>query len=744
MDSRRNLRAQLALAALTGVAALSLRRVFDGSSFVGPVLGAALLPFLIGFASRRWHWPAPVAAVVSLLGLAAFAIGAMEASTTTFGLPTERTLHAFSDHMRDGWDVLRTGVAPVPAHTGTVLLALVATWVTAALADWLAFRLDATIGAVVPPLILFVISATLGTSDDRIIATALFAALAVAFLLFQHEDLLTRQRAWFSGQALGSASRTLVVGLLIGVLAIAFGALVGPRLPGASDSALIKYRHRGTRDDGTGAISLNDPLVNIASDFLRQAPRTVFTVQVTGGQRLYYRFVALDRFDGSRWTFEGDSQRASSTLASDPPVGTIRQHYHIADLTGAWIPAAYDAKSISLTNARVSTDFDALFVADGSITGKDYTVGSKVPTDPTPPQIAATGNSVPRAVAARYTKLPTNFPPSVRRQARTITHGATNRFQQATDLARFFTDPANGFHYDLNIQGGHGNDAMVEFLETKHGFCEQFAGTYAAMARSIGLPSRVAVGFTSGDPDPHDPTLFTVTNRHAHAWVEVWLSPKLGWVAFEPTPPGLDPGATPPAQNNTVGPPVSVPTASTTQPSATSGGLSSTAPLPNRTATPQPPSTTSSGISSTLLLAILIPLFAFGILAAYVLAIPKLKGRRAQRSRASTDTRDAVRGAWSTALDRLDTSGIPARPTMTPLEIASSLGRHGAGPLREPMQRLASSYSSAIYAPDAPSEQDAVEAWAYTDEIDELLRSEETVGRRWRRELDPRPLLTRR
>src|SRR5205807_8236081 len=80
----------------------------------------------------------------------------------------------------------------------------------------------------------------------------------------------------------------------------------------------------------------------------------------------------------------------------------------------------------------------------------------------------------------------------------------------------------------------HGDDALQRFLfVTKRGYCEQFAGSFAAMARAINLPSRVAVGFTPGQQVAGDS--YRVLNRHAHAWPEVYLS-GYGWVAFEPTP----------------------------------------------------------------------------------------------------------------------------------------------------------------------------------------------------------------
>jgi len=188
-----------------------------------------------------------------------------------------------------------------------------------------------------------------------------------------------------------------------------------------------------------------------------------------------------------------------------------------------------------------------------------------------------------------------------------------------------------------------------------------------------------------------------------------------------------------------------VPTTVTARPvTPTSTNTTAAVPVPGSGPAAQPASnSSSSGVSLTLLLWILVPLLVIGLVAAYIVAVPRLKRRRAQRVRTSADTRDAVRAAWSTTLRHLDASGIPARATSTPLEIASSVTAHGAGPLHEPMVDLAASYGVAMYSPEPPTEDDAAAAWEYTDEIESLLQAEETAAQRWRRELDPRPLIRR-
>ena len=96
------------------------------------------------------------------------------------------------------------------------------------------------------------------------------------------------------------------------------------------------------------------------------------------------------------------------------------------------------------------------------------------------------------------------------------------------------------FEYSTTVQRGHSNDAMLDFLRIKTGYCEQFSGTFGAMARAVGLPTRVMVGFTQGVL--RSDGLYHIAGRHAHAWDEVWFD-GYGWVLFDPTPGRGAPGA---------------------------------------------------------------------------------------------------------------------------------------------------------------------------------------------------------
>src|SRR5262249_5293250 len=157
-------------------------------------------------------------------------------------------------------------------------------------------------------------------------------------------------------------------------------------------------------------------------------------------------------------------------------------------------------------------------------------------------QIAGTDAPLPAEMRG-YTKLPTDFPADVRDTARAITAGAGTPYDRAQALEQFFLDPAQGFRYSLDVDLGtdaQSQNAISQFLQSRLGFGVQSASSFTAMARAVGLPARVAVGYT---PGRYDSTagLYSVTSEDAHAWGEVWLA-GVGWTRFEPTPDSDLPG----------------------------------------------------------------------------------------------------------------------------------------------------------------------------------------------------------
>jgi transglutaminase-like putative cysteine protease len=125
--------------------------------------------------------------------------------------------------------------------------------------------------------------------------------------------------------------------------------------------------------------------------------------------------------------------------------------------------------------------------------------------------------------------------PPVPREIRAIAQGVAGDKPTPYQKALALQDYLRTFTYNENVQKDmhHSFKNLVGFLTTsKQGYCEQFAAAMAVMARTLGLPSRVAIGFGFGRSFGDE---LRVTTREAHAWVEIFF-PGAGWVAFEPTP----------------------------------------------------------------------------------------------------------------------------------------------------------------------------------------------------------------
>src|SRR4029450_4096786 len=209
-----------------------------------------------------------------------------------------------------------------------------------------------------------------------------------------------------------------------------------------------------------------------------------------------------------------------------------------------WLPAAYEPVQVEGGDDPLVVKASSTLVSNRSdVSDLTYTVGSRQPpTTLTTAQVDGTNVPLPAEMRG-YTRLPPASPADVRDTALAITAGAGTPYDRARALEQFFLDPAQGFHYSLDVELGpdaQTQNAISQFLQSRTGFCVQFASSFTAMARAAGLPARVAGGYTPGRYDSIS-GLYRVTSEDAHAWGEVWLA-GVGWTRFEPTPDSDLPG----------------------------------------------------------------------------------------------------------------------------------------------------------------------------------------------------------
>ena len=524
--------AELAVAGLSVVTVLTCWRLFAGWDFVPVLVCAALLSHLIGALTRRAGWSAGAALAASLAGLVVYVTIVQYRATSFLGLPTRATWEAAQLELRAAWEIFPTAIAPVVPTGGFITAMILLVWLLAHAADDFAHRAEAPIEAVVPSAVLFMVGTALGGDRHRLAAVALWlaaAAVTVAVLRVERSE----GAGWFGGTRRRAVSTAVRVGSVLAAGAIVVGVVAGPALPGASSDPLLD-----TRQGRTSRTTLS-PLVDIQGRLVNQTDTELFTV--ASPQPAYWRMTALDDYDLRIWRSSHTYGDASGELGGGiaDALGTpLTQSFQIASLDSAWLPAAFGPRTISIANrVRYDDESASLFYRGSSLPiGLTYQVASVVP-NLNSAELEAVAGALPPLIQDHYLDLPGTYPARFRDLAQQITAGAATPYDKALALQNWFR---TNFTYDVNVPAGHGATAIDSFLSQRRGYCEQFAGTYAAFARSVGLPSRVAVGFTPGDLGADG--LYHVKGKHAHAWPEVYLS-GIGWVAFEPTPGRGEPGA---------------------------------------------------------------------------------------------------------------------------------------------------------------------------------------------------------
>jgi len=141
------------------------------------------------------------------------------------------------------------------------------------------------------------------------------------------------------------------------------------------------------------------------------------------------------------------------------------------------------------------------------------------------------GTDYPQWVEARYLQLPSSLPQRVRDLAQDITRDKTTPYDKASALEAFLRQ----IEYNESIESPPLDQDRVDWFlfDLQEGYCDYYSSAMAVMARAVGIPSRVAVGYGRGEYNA-EAGVYRVRDDNAHAWVEIYF-PRYGWVEFEPT-----------------------------------------------------------------------------------------------------------------------------------------------------------------------------------------------------------------
>jgi transglutaminase-like putative cysteine protease len=559
-----------------------LRPSTEGLPWEVILLAAALLGGSITWAGLAYRFSTLTVAVVNLAAVLLTVVRIAVPATTWFVFPTLGSFPALGRELAYALDVIRTGVAPVLPLAGIIALLAALSWLLGGLLSW-GLRRDRPYLAVLAPFVAYLQFATMDRQRSGWWTAALVLLFGLALLAVAMDRRRRGAGVLVSGPGRAAVARSRPALAVISLAAVMLLTLLSTNalarlLP---RTGLVDWRVPSALTGGYyGGISYN-PFVGIRQQLLSPTNAAVFVATVEGElpyDRIYFRLLTLESFDGTQWYAHRPAVARPEEVDSfeDParafrgPTASVTQAVTILALQQDWLPAAYSPVTLAAGNRAVERGFRAK-VNDGALHfdaltyyGMSYEVISEVPVpdlavlalgdDGAPSPLFAEASAAeddyeapvptdpPRTYELPdredYLRLPGEIDAGVLTLARRQVVGLSTDFEKGLALEAFFRRPG-AFRYSTEVETGHGAADLSDWLidprspNYRTGYCEQFATAMAVMARQVGVPSRVVLGFSPGER--LDDGRIVIRDRNAHAWVELWM-PTQGWVRFDPTP----------------------------------------------------------------------------------------------------------------------------------------------------------------------------------------------------------------
>jgi len=726
-DAGRRYGALPVTAALAAVSGLAFHRVFGWGPVIPVTAVAAVVPTILsGLLSgprQKRPWPLWISLVLTVVGW--LAVCALTLFRDRVG--DGSVFRAIVSGLRNAWQSILTALLPAPDRPELLVLVSAVVWLVAFAGAETALRTGLRGAPALPALGGVGIALLLGVDGP-----GSNAPIVVALVLLFGALVLIRTP--------GMGVRRLLVGvpiaLVLGLLALAAGPYVPVRGQAYNPRKHVQAPPPQTRDSVS-------PLDRISA-WLYRPDQPMFTVRSSRPEN--WRLAVLDRFDGLDWTASGRFVPTGSQVppASDAIKGrteTVQQRFTIQELPGVWVPAADRVRSIDGLPVTVDETSGVVAAGQDLRSGQTYKVTSAVPdwtTDQLAAAVPAQDAEAKAALAVPWGPGATKEPVELaefRQMARQAVQNALSPIQQAAALASWFSGQGR---YDVTARPGHTYSQLAWFLcqapvkgkcaSQMRGTPEQFATAYAIMARSLGLPTRVVVGFRPGT-DRGD-GLRQVDAGDVLAWPEVKFA-GLGWVPFNPTP--AQAGAN---KSDAIAAGDTQQKVEALQKTATTGASAG-----GGAKTPPPKPTAKKAVQHSAAPLWLYATAALGVLVVcYILAVLAVPALRRRRRRSGPTPAHRVAGAWHQVVERLGEVGLSGVRTRTAHEVVDfatrTVGESAAGPLG----RLADLVNHSRYA-DAPVDpRAAVEAWQHSDQIGRLVTRHTGLARRVRNRLHPRAL----
>ncbi|WP_341729955.1 DUF3488 and transglutaminase-like domain-containing protein [Brooklawnia sp.] len=682
-------------------------RLLPGAAIVVIVLEG--LAWLVRRVSQL-TWPGTLAQL-----LAGFAMIWIAAAVAVGGAGQTRPWQVFEQTWTLASEHIYSQTVPMAADDATLVLLLAGAGVLTIVIDLAFIGARSVLLAALPLLAGYLTSMIV---LDEAVGIVSIVAVCVGWLVLLASRTIDHEQRWPRGltskdEGKFNARGFIALAVGLGSVSVATAVVAGLAIPPDGQSWLPQGttgRHQ--------SVDLIDPTISLNENLHQPDERPLLSYTTSSADGVRLRSTALTVMTAAGWQM---NQMTLLPGSPDEPTlaGTqseVTTQVTIGDYDSDYLPAPYaplrwDPSGSWAFDPQTLTVLDVAG-EDQPLAGQSYSVDSLIATPDATELATATAGD------AEASSLPDDVPAEIVELAHQITDGAASDGEKALALQNWLNDPSR-FSYDLQAPEGMGFQVLVNFLfNDRRGYCIHFASAMALMAQEVGIPARVAVGFTTGVEQADGSWL--VTSHNMHAWPELNFS-GLGWVSFEPTVSIGDQSQqsqTEPSSEPTQEPPAGEPASPEPQP------------------TEQQSPTTSQPAQLGRPVDLRVPLGLMGVL--LVLAIPALTRAALRRRRlGAADSADKVNGAWR-ELEATATDLGMTWPAVTPRQLGAmpwpGLDAEGRAALR----RIALLIERQRYAAGPPAQAEVAGDVAV---ISTQWYSSVGKGRRFAARIAPRSLL---
>ena len=595
-------------------------------------------------------------------------------------VPTADTLDRVGELLRQAGTVLQTYAAPAPTTVGVAFLVVAVLTLTAVSVDSMGVTGRAPASAGIPLAAGFLVSVS---NSGEAMEPWFFAAIAGLWLVMLAQQGHRVVGAWPSDQRRESLGPDDVssgtphhrgLAQLLGALALVaavVGASAIPHLPPTYFSDGLA-RNPDARSQGGGAEVSFTETMDPSQDLRSQSQAPVLNYRTNAARLEPLRVTAAEEFRSGKWRAEDRPTSGLLPLNAELPapeglsdgVRTVTQQLRV---TGNQLPPPHLAAPSPLASVRLGEGAayrfdprDDTVLVQGATTSYevDYLAiegGSELPAD------VGERPADPQDFDAELLEVDEASADAVAELTAQVVGEEANSLQAAILIQNHFRRAPYRYSLDLAPSAeADSGDPIGGFLATRQGYCVQFATAMVMMARTEGIPARMAVGFLPGQIQVDGSR--KVVAADAHTWPELWIE-GMGWTRFEPTP-GIRANQPPAyAQNRDEGD-----TATETTTTVTQTG----------TVAPEPTGPAAGSPSLLDQLREMLPLLGrvlLGLLVlALALAVVPVVGRRHREAglRTAATTQEQVEGRWTYLVRTLQDLGVAPPPARSP----RGMGRH--------------------------------------------------------------------